>query len=367
MSDTAASFDDVTLFGGRGFAVGDVRGLLRRVLGSAAMGVAAVAAVGACAATVAVTGLWMVGATLSDRPHIQTRKSAGPARLALADPVAFPKSSFEARWAATTGVMAVSARAATAKVTEVGRADSLLEAASLPDIKAELEVVPAPPRVGPEARKPAATARIAPIPLPRPKPLLSKIAQAPMETPAPRIASVAAAPVLEKRESRPAPPVLSGSLSRTALYDITGSVVYMPNGERLEAHSGFGHRRDNPRFINVRNLGPTPPNVYKLTLRERLFHGVRAVRMTPVDENAMFGRDGMLAHSYMLGESGQSNGCVSFKDYERFLQAFLKGQVDRIVVVRNLDEAPQQLASLARADGDDGSRYATNEITGSTW
>ena len=50
----------------------------------------------------------------------------------------------------------------------------------------------------------------------------------------------------------------------------------------------------------------------------------------------MFGRDGMLAHTYMLGPNGQSNGCVSFRNYDKFLQAFLKGEVDRMVVVPKL-------------------------------
>jgi hypothetical protein len=35
----------------------------------------------------------------------------------------------------------------------------------------------------------------------------------------------------------------------------------------------------------------------------------------------MFGRDGLLAHPYMLGPNGQSNGCVSFSDYPAFLDA----------------------------------------------
>jgi hypothetical protein len=50
----------------------------------------------------------------------------------------------------------------------------------------------------------------------------------------------------------------------------------------------------------------------------------------------MFGRAGILAHSYMLGPSGQSNGCVSFRNYPAFLSAFLKGEVDRLVVVDHL-------------------------------
>jgi hypothetical protein len=129
-------------------------------------------------------------------------------------------------------------------------------------------------------------------------------------------------------------------LHRTAVYDITARTVYLPSGERLEAHSGLGQFMDDPRHVHRRMRGATPPNVYALRLRERLFHGVQALRMTPVNEDRMFGRDGILAHSYLLGPSGQSNGCVSFKDYPRFLQAYLRGEIDRIVVVARLDRPP---------------------------
>ena len=61
---------------------------------------------------------------------------------------------------------------------------------------------------------------------------------------------------------------------------------------------------------------------------------MRAIRLNPVDEDKMFGRDGMLAHTYMLGRSGQSFGCVSFKNYNAFLQAYLNGEINRLVVVR---------------------------------
>jgi hypothetical protein len=126
----------------------------------------------------------------------------------------------------------------------------------------------------------------------------------------------------------------------TAIYDITAQTVYLPSGERLEAHSGLGSMMDDPRHVSQKNRGPTPPNVYKLKLREALFHGVQAIRLTPVNESGMFGRDGILAHTYMLGPSGQSNGCVSFRDYPRFLRAFLRGEFDRIVVVSRLPKPP---------------------------
>jgi hypothetical protein len=131
---------------------------------------------------------------------------------------------------------------------------------------------------------------------------------------------------------------------RTAIYDITAQTVYLPNGERLEAHSGLGDMMDDPGSVRHRNRGVTPPNTYDLTLRESLFHGVQAIRLNPVDEGKMFGRDGMLAHSYMLGPNGQSNGCISFKDYAKFLRAFQRGEIDRIVVVSRLDKPPTSFA-----------------------
>jgi len=137
--------------------------------------------------------------------------------------------------------------------------------------------------------------------------------------------------------------VTGGSVAaskRTAIYDITARVVYLPNGKKLEAHSGLGEHMDDPRSVGVKNRGVTPPNVYQLSLRERPFHGVRAIRLTPVEPDKMFGRKGILAHSYLLGPNGESNGCVSIGDYPKFLDAFLSGEIDRLVVVERLTDSP---------------------------
>jgi hypothetical protein len=123
----------------------------------------------------------------------------------------------------------------------------------------------------------------------------------------------------------------------TAVYDISAHIVYMPDGTRLEAHSGLGSRLDDPRFADERMHGVTPPNIYDLELREAPFHGVRALRMIPEDESKTFGRSGLLAHTYMLGPNGDSNGCVSFKNYDAFLQAYLNQKVKRLAVVARLD------------------------------
>jgi hypothetical protein len=130
----------------------------------------------------------------------------------------------------------------------------------------------------------------------------------------------------------------------TAVYDISARAVYMPNGSKLEAHSGLGSLMDDPAHVGERNAGATPPNVYDLKPRERLFHGVQALRMIPIDDNATLGRSGLLAHSYMLGANGDSNGCVSIKDYEKFLKAFNNGEIKRLVVVPSLGDS----ASAAR-------------------
>ena len=123
----------------------------------------------------------------------------------------------------------------------------------------------------------------------------------------------------------------------TAVYDISAHTVYMPDGTKLEAHSGLGNRLDDPRHADERMHGVTPPDVYDLSVRDGLFHGVRALRLTPIDETKVFGRSGLLAHTYMLGPRGNSNGCVSFKNYDAFLHAYLNHRIKRLAVVARLD------------------------------
>ncbi len=123
----------------------------------------------------------------------------------------------------------------------------------------------------------------------------------------------------------------------TAVYDVAAHTVYLPNGTRLEAHSGLGNRLDDPRYVNERMRGATPPNVYELQPREQLFHGVQALRLIPVGGGDVYWRTGLLAHTYMLGPNGDSNGCVSFRNYNAFLQAYQNGEVKRLVVVARLN------------------------------
>jgi hypothetical protein len=129
----------------------------------------------------------------------------------------------------------------------------------------------------------------------------------------------------------------------TAVYDISARAVYMPDGSKLEAHSGYGSLMDDPAHVSEQNVGATPPNMYDLKPREAVFHGVQALRMIPVGDNDTLGRSGLLVHSYMLGPNGDSNGCVSIKNYEKFLKAFTNGEIKRLVVVPRIGD--EKLAS----------------------
>jgi hypothetical protein len=203
-------------------------------------------------------------------------------------------------------------------------------------------VAAAPSTTGTIPAAPAATPRVvAAIPLPRPAPKPSQMryrVASLSATPAP--SSAYAPPDAAAKEPDAPDNPLAGDLSHTAIYDISAKTVYMPNGERLEAHSGLAEYMDDVRAVNLRKRGPTPPNVYELRMRESLFHGVQAIRLVPVDGTKMHGRDGILAHPFMLRANGESNGCVSFKDYPAFLKAYQRGEITRMVVVEQLDDPP---------------------------
>jgi len=332
------------------------------------LGIGAVAFVGVSAMAVTFTAAWMAGGTM--QPHVRLPSGPGSLMLVPQEPVAktAARGQGTSQWA-----------------------DAYIDRTKpiLPAEKMRPAIVQA---------KPAPVATTSPVvPLPRPVP--AHLARTRAEIPAPSPAVVAEAPVIapiatpvvamparkpenvSKHEAMaaidsriaardeastppkpapvatipaPVPASLSGSLpdsvSRTAVYDITGSIVHMPDGSKLVAQSGLGAMMNDVRYTKVRMRGPTPPNVYVLTERERLFHGVRAVRMNPVYKEKMYGRDGILAHSYMLGPNGQSNGCVSFKDYEKFLTAFLDGKVDKMVVVTDLKGSTWKEAAM-QADG----------------
>jgi hypothetical protein len=354
MTDATASFYDVTSYGGRRVS----RGEARRPFRTAAVSLGTIAAAGALATAVTLSAAWVGHTAFSSNPRISALVSTGPRALALADPdttgsvnpTAHADKSFEDRWASAY----------------VPASRSAMAMPLLPQPRiVYAQNIPMPP-ARPNVEQLIAQAAIPPVenvPLPQANPEPQVVARTQAAKPVLQIAAAEiSSPPVPPRVPPKAPErvaSLPATDKRTAVYDISAHTVYLPDGERLEAHSGLGDKMDDPSFIKVRMRGPTPPNVYDLTLREEIFHGVRAIRLNPVDDDKMYGRAGMLAHTYMLGENGQSNGCVSFKDYQKFLRAFLDGKVERLVVVAKLDSS-SPLVARNRRTRDVADRYAFN-------
>jgi hypothetical protein len=142
-----------------------------------------------------------------------------------------------------------------------------------------------------------------------------------------------------------------GKNTKVAIYDVSNATVYMPDGSKLRAHSGIGRMRDNPRFEHVKMTGPTPAGIYRLSMREKRFYGVEAIRMTSIDGRDPKNRTGLLTHTNLLRGRIGSHGCVAFQNYEPFLNAFKRGHVTMMVVVPELPTSRNQLASLYRKAG----------------
>jgi len=98
---------------------------------------------------------------------------------------------------------------------------------------------------------------------------------------------------------------------------------------QLQAHAGVRDYRDRSARHQPEEGWADAANIYELK-----------PRVIPVTGSKKYGRDGILAHPFMLGDNGQSNGCVSFKDYQAFLKAYQRGEVTRMVVVEQLDDPP---------------------------
>ncbi len=355
MSAKRATFNSVN--SRRALPRGAARRTGRAIGSSVVLGVGAVAAVGLLVTVVTVSAAWILNSGLASHPRIHAKAMTGPGTLGLAnaDPrLASASPNFEPKWARAS----VAAKPMILDVPDDQAKRYLAQAPVVTRSLAPIAVAVLSPKIAVE--------RVDSVPLPpaRPHQAQREAFGPPIEKFTPQVAAIAPAapPATEKRvvsredRNKVALPAELGD--RTAVYDISARAVFLPSGEKLEAHSGLGDKMDNPRFVHIRMRGATPPNVYDLRLREQLFHGVRAIRLTPVHDDKMFGRDGMLAHSYLLGPNGQSHGCVSFKDYEKFLQAFLKGEIDRLIVV---PEGGTQLALAVRERRGQVKRYASSD------
>jgi Protein of unknown function (DUF2778) len=378
MTCATVAFPEAVAFDGRAFAL---RGCHRVIFGGVVIGLGTVAAACATVACVTMAAAWIVAACLSANPYIHARVSGsetialnyryplvGAPDVSASAPLSIdrgyaPDPLLEAELTLTPTATFAPANAApllTNRFTR--RADHVPSALLTPARIQATHAHAADPTVDADLT-PAAAPNSAPtshatVPTVhtsepgRTKEAVPQIQAAPAVPPAPSSHKPLPSPQAQ-RDSISMP----GADSHTAVYDIEAHTVYLPDGDRLEAHSGLGKRLDDPHFVSEKNRGPTPPNVYDLVLRSEPFHGVRAIRLNPVGEGNMFGRDGMLAHTYMLGPSGQSFGCVSFRDYHAFLQAFLEGEVNRLIVVPHLRATVSRATPFRHGRAD---RYASD-------
>lgn len=291
-----------------------------------------------------------------------------PDRLQVAAPIS--REMFNERFAAAATQGVESNAASAAPATKVAEANE----AAKPTVVAKVaEVLKSPAKVAEKIADAAKTkradapvqlasadpAQIVPAPEAKPKSFADRAKAAVMSITGPRQSMVeklwgkrepsggllayasADASVTSAIAPKEQNPMLGGSAPYerdTAVYDITAKTVYLPDGTKLEAHSGLGSNLDDPRSSRVRMRGVTPPHIYNLKPREALFHGVPALRLTPIGgESAIYGRDGLLAHTFMLGPNGDSNGCVSFKDYYAFLDAYRNKGIRKLAVLARIE------------------------------
>ena len=295
-----------------------------------------------------------------------------PDRLQVAAPIS--REMFNERFAAAATQGVDSNAASAAPATKVAEAKDTGKEVAKPTVVAKVaEVLKSPAKVveriadaaktkradAPVQLASADPAEIVPAPEAKPKTFADRAKAAVMSITGPRQSMVeklwgkrepsggllayasADASVTASIAPKEQNPMMGGSAPydrSTAVYDITAKTVYLPDGTKLEAHSGLGSNLDDPRSSRVRMRGVTPPHIYDLKPREALFHGVPALRLTPVGgEGAIYGRDGLLAHTFMLGPNGDSNGCVSFKDYYAFLDAYRNKGIRKLAVLARID------------------------------
>jgi Protein of unknown function (DUF2778) len=399
MSYTAGAIAHITPFRSRRISIGNCSRVIFR---SGVVGVATLTTAGVIVSSLAITTAWMGLTFHQNKPTVRANASAtAPEALVLANPYG---SLASAIFGSTRAIDVPEtaprlAAASSAKLDGVAseNPDAMFDPRAASDAAEtfaliggtpltspnDLSALLSPPLLSPPSAPPQAPpsskvardgapatemtreAEVTPPPMLPPRRGNERSEVASTTPDAPQTATAPAAPSQSGGILGFFAKLFSGSKSdnsgfipdaRTAVYDIEAHTVYLPSGERLEAHSGMGQWMDDPRSVHIKDRGATPPHVYDLRLRESLFHGVQAIRLTPVGDGQMYGRDGILAHSFMLGPSGQSNGCVSFRDYEAFLRAFRNGAFDRMLVVARLGDKPPLVARGRRGHQE---RYAS--------
>ena len=285
----AATLPNVSAFNVRPVALGDYR---RKLLGGVALGLGAVAAVAITGGAATMAAAWLLSSSLSSnsnlrpagvvaleaaelpRPHRTLTETASlvgaphsiyeapetmvaelpaaeaPARTAVAAPVAVPLPT--PRQAPPKHVAEQTNDIPVPSARPLAAAPS---PAPAQQIAAHQTPVQAPAQPTPTQQTPAqltpAKSEIARAPMTPPQPAEPQVPAAPAPAPAPTSppATASITDFLKRLTPRLAynNPDVRTPDSHTAVYDIEAHTVFMPSGQKLEAHSGLGSRMDDPR------------------------------------------------------------------------------------------------------------------------
>jgi len=218
MTDATAAFHGSSSFDGRS-PPGRRRRVIRSLVRGIGIGLGTAAAAGVLVTTGTVAAGWMIDAVRITNPDLNGKTLNGPAAIALADP-----ALVFARAADVTGSIPGSTDQVSTDPAMADTADGLAFAtrwaggmfpAAMP-VDAELPEPPLPESAGKLA------------------------APAPPSQAAPPVAAASSAKPLAPPQARNKATPLPDPDSHTAVYDIAAHTVYLPNGTKLEAHSGLG-------------------------------------------------------------------------------------------------------------------------------
>ena len=77
-------------------------------------------------------------------------------------------------------------------------------------------------------------------------------------------------------------------------------------------YAGAGDGKNNPQMEDVRNVGPIPRGMYTIEAPVNTeTHGPFVLRLTPDEDNEMYGRSAFLIHGDSISKPGTaSRGCI---------------------------------------------------------
>lgn len=104
-----------------------------------------------------------------------------------------------------------------------------------------------------------------------------------------------------------------------------------------DCYSGHGDHKNDPRFMNLSELGPLPQGAYGIgTPFEHPRCGKYCLRLTALPGTEMYGRGGMLVHGDSSVHPGEaSDGCIVSSGQPNRAKLFETGEKQLIVLAHD--------------------------------